>query len=260
MSTLIQYDIYSSNIGVITLNRPDVANALSRQLLHDLSAKVTEINEDKSIRCLLITGEGIKAFSAGIDLKEREQMSEEEVIDTLKLIGNTITLIENMTIPTIAVVNGIALGGGLELALGCDMRIASEDIYVGLPETSLGIIPGAGGTQRLTRLIGIGQAKRMIFSAKKIMSHEAYAIGLVEEIVERHNLLSTALHRAEIIANNAPIAVKQAKQAIDKGLHLSLEESLVVEHECYKQTLSTEDRLEGLRAFKEKRDPSYQGK
>lgn|SRR5699024_8758685 len=260
MSDIISYDIYRENIGVITLNRPEAANALDRPLLLSLKKQLDELHEHPGLRCLLLTGEGIKAFSAGADLKEREKMSDKEVKEFIQLISDVVSTIENMRVPTIAVMNGVAYGGGLELALGCDLRIAAEDIKVGLPETSLGIIPGAGGTQRLTRLIGIGQTKKLIFEAKPISSTEAYELGMIEEITERHHLLTYALNLAETIANNAPIAIQQAKLAINEGMHISINEGLKIEQECYQQTIPTEDRLEGLRAFKEKRTPIYKGK
>lgn len=252
--------MYRENVGVITLNRPEAANALSTKLLKSLQIKLKEINEDETIRCVLLTGEGIKAFCAGADLKEREKMSETEVIETVQLINEVVTQIEEMIVPTIAVLNGSAYGGGLELALACDLRIAEENIYVAMPETTLGIIPGAGGTQRLTQLIGLGQAKRLIFKGKAILSSEAYALGMVEEVVERHHLITTALNWAETISNNAPIAIQQAKIAINKGTEHPLYEGLKIERACYNKTIATEDRLEGLRAFKEKRQPKYNGR
>lgn len=260
MATVISYQVIDNHIGLITLNRPESANAMSRKLLVELNEQITKLNQDPAIRCVILTGGGIKAFCAGADLKERNDMSETEVIETVQLIGETVSNIEAISVPTIAVINGVALGGGLELALACDNRIAADDISVGLPETSLGIIPGAGGTQRLARLIGIAQAKRLIFTAKPITSSEAYTLGLVEEIVERHRLLKTALDYAHTIASNAPIAVKQAKKAINNGMNASLTDGLKVEHAAYKQTIDTEDRIEGLKAFAERREANYVGK
>lgn len=260
MQDVILYEVYRENIGVITINRPKAANALNQPLLMSLKKQLEEINKQTDLRCLLLTGEGIKAFSAGADLKERENMSEKEVKEYVQLISDVVTAVENTRIPTIAVMNGIAYGGGLELALGCDLRIASEDIEVALPETSLGIIPGGGGTQRLTRLIGIGQTKKLIFGAKPISSYEAHTLGMIEEITERHYLLTDALNWAETIANNAPIAIQQAKLAINQSINTTINEGLKVEQECYHKIISTEDRLEGLRAFKEKRKPKYMGK
>src|SRR5699024_4891005 len=147
-----------------------------------------ELNKDSSLRCLLLTGEGIKAFSAGADLKEREKMSNKEVTEFVRQISDVVSTIENMKVPTIAVMNGIAYGGGLELALGCDLRIDEVDIRVRLAENSLGIMPGAGGTQCLARLIGKGHTKKLIFSANPIYRPEAQALGMIEEITERHHL------------------------------------------------------------------------
>src|SRR5690625_2782754 len=260
MPIMITYEILKKQIGVITLNRPDAANALSRQLLHELNRYIHKANQDENIRCILLTGSGEKAFCAGADLKERKQMSDKEVVETVQLIGNTVSALEKMDIPTIAVMNGVAFGGGLELALGYDIRIMQDNTQIGLTETSLGIIPGAGGTQRLARLIGVGQAKRLIFTASSITSKEAYSLGIIEEMAAQENLFETALKRAETIATNAPIAVQQAKRAINKGIEVSLQDGLIIEHQCYAQTIETEDRLEGLRAFSEKRKPTYVGK
>src|SRR5690625_2551465 len=173
-------------------------------------------------------------------------MNDEEVIEAVRQIGQTINHIENMTMPVIAMINGAAYGGGLELALACDIRIVANNVKMGLTETSLAIIPGAGGTQRLPRLIGTGQAKRLIYTAMPIDADEAYKIGLVESIVKPENLLQEAKHLADKIASNGPIAIKQAKEAINKGIETDLYTGLAIEHLCYKQTIPTEDRLEGL--------------
>ncbi len=259
MSTLITFKIENEHIGIITLNRLEAANALSLQLLDELNEVFTEIENNNSIRCVIITGAGNKSFCAGADLKERRGMTEEEVIKTVTYIGETISNIEKLKVPVIAAINGVAFGGGLELALACDIRIVANHVKMGLTETSLAIIPGAGGTQRLPRLIGTGQAKRLIYTAMRIEADEAYKIGLVESIVQPENLLQEAKQLAVKIASNGPIAVKQVKEAINKGIETDLNSGLNIEHQCYKQTIPTEDRLEGLQAFKEKRKPNYKG-
>lgn len=259
MSTLITFKIENEHIGIITLNRLEAANALSLQLLDELNEVFTEIENNNSIRCVIITGAGNKAFCAGADLKERRGMTEDEVIKTVTYIGETISNIEKLKVPVIAAINGVAFGGGLELALACDIRIVANHVKMGLTETSLAIIPGAGGTQRLPRLIGTGQAKRLIYTAMRIEADEAYKIGLVESIVKPENLLQEAKQLAVKIASNGPIAVKQVKEAINKGIETDLNSGLNIEHQCYKQTIPTEDRLEGLQAFKEKRKPNYKG-
>ncbi len=259
MSTLITFKIENEHIGIITLNRLEAANALSLQLLDELNEIFGEIENNNSIRCVIITGAGNKSFCAGADLKERRGMTEEEVIKTVTYIGETISNIEKLKVPVIAAINGVAFGGGLELALACDIRIVANHVKMGLTETSLAIIPGAGGTQRLPRLIGTGQAKRLIYTAMRIEADEAYKIGLVESIVQPENLLQEAKQLAVKIASNGPIAVKQVKEAINKGIETDLNSGLNIEHQCYKQTIPTEDRLEGLQAFKEKRKPNYKG-
>lgn len=259
MKPLIVYEIVNDHVALITLNRPDAANALSTPLLDELNETIGKVMKNGSIYCVIITGVGEKAFCAGADLKERRGMSELKVISTVQYIGETMSKIEQMPIPVIAAINGAAYGGGLELALACDLRIIRKQAMLGLTETSLAIIPGAGGTQRLPRLIGIGQAKRLIYTAKPIVAEKAFQIGLVEEIVEAEQLLDEAIKLAETIANNGPIAIRQAKLAINKGFETDLTTGLVVEHLSYKETIHTKDRLEGLEAFKEKRKPIYKG-
>lgn len=259
MSTLISFHVEDEHIGIVTLNRKEAANALSLKLLDKLNKIAREIEKNDSIRCVIITGAGNKAFCAGADLKERRGMTEDEVIKTVTYIGETILNIEKIQVPVIAAINGVAFGGGLELALACDIRLAANHVKMGLTETSLAIIPGAGGTQRLPRLIGTGQAKRLIYTAVPIDAEEAYKIGLVELLVTHDNLLQEAKLLAKKIVSNGPIAVKQAKEAINKGIETDLYTGLTIEHQCYKQTIPTEDRLEGLQAFKEKRKPEYKG-
>ncbi|AXI09211.1 enoyl-CoA hydratase [Oceanobacillus zhaokaii] len=260
MEQLIKLNRDREHIAIITLNRPEAANALSNTLLYQLNQALQEVDEDTSIYSTIITGAGEKAFCAGADLKERKNMTNESVIDAVAYIGKTVNAIEHLRMPVIAAINGAAFGGGLELALACDIRIASEDIKLGLTEASLAIIPGAGGTQRLPRLIGLGHAKRLIYSAKPITVAEALDIGLVEQVVKKENLLYEAIKLAEIITANGPIAIEQAKLAIHKGMQTDLSSGLTIEHEAYKKTIPTADRLEGLHAFSEKRIPNYQGK
>lgn len=249
-----------NNIAVITLNRPHVANALSSELLQRLNEIIHEINQNPLIYCTILTGATDHVFCSGADLKERNNMTEEQVIASVQQIGRTVTNLEQMRMPVIAALNGIAYGGGLELTLGCDLRIAAKHIKVGLTETSLAIIPGAGGTQRLARLVGVGQAKRLIFTARSISATEALHIGLVEQVVSANKLLPEAINIAESIVSNGPIALVQAKIAINQGIQTDLTTGLAIEHECYQQTIHTADRLEGLQAFADKRKPIYRGK
>lgn len=260
MTDYIKLDIKYKHIAVLSLNRSETANALSRKMLDQLNEVIDAINQNSSILCTIITGSGKKAFCAGADLKERKGMSEEQVIETVHYIGKTITAVENMNMPVIAALNGAAFGGGLELALACDIRIASADAKLGLPETSLAIIPGAGGTQRLPRLVGLGHAKRLIYSAKPISAKDAYAIGLVEETVSGSDVMVEALNLAKEIASNGPLALKQAKNAINSGIQSDISTGLTIEHLSYCRLIPSTDRIEGLQAFKEKRRPVYKGK
>jgi len=259
LSSLVTYELIEEKIALITLNRPTAANALSLQLLDELNNILNQLKENETITSTIITGAGEKVFCAGADLKEREKMTETKAISTVQYIGETINNVAKLPMPTIAAINGAAFGGGLELALACDLRVAREDVSLGLTETALAIIPGAGGTQRLARLIGVGMAKRLIYTAERITGKEAFNLGIVEYLVGK-DAYTKALAIAKQISNNGPIALRQAKLAIDNGLQTDLTTGLTIEHLAYKETLTTEDRLEGLRAFKEKRRPNYKGK
>ncbi|MEH7493180.1 enoyl-CoA hydratase [Neobacillus niacini] len=259
MSKTILVNKLDHGIVMITLNRPEAANALSIEMLEGLSDALLTCKYDRSVRCIVITGAGEKAFCAGADLKERAGMDPIQVRKTVSLIRDNINSLESLPHPVIAAVNGVAFGGGTELALACDIRIASENAKLGLTETSLGIIPGAGGTQRLPRLVGKGRAKELIFTARRIDAKEALVIGLVEYTVPFVNLIDKALEIAGQIVRNGPIALAQAKFAIDKGYDVDLNTGLAIEQNAYEITIPTKDRLEGLKAFKEKRTPNYIG-
>ncbi len=248
------------SLCVVTLNRPRVMNSISFQMLRELNEALDEIRFDPSVRCVIITGAGDRAFCAGADLKERAGMSEDQVRRYIHTIRATFTEVENLPMPVIAAVNGVALGGGTELALASDLRVASETATLGLTETSLAIIPGAGGTQRLPRIVGKAKAKELIFTAKRITAAEALEIGLVNRVCPTDRLLDTARELAEAIGRNGPLAVRAAKRAIDRGMEMDLTDGLVFESTCYETLIPTEDRLEGLRAFREKRKPEYRGR
>ncbi len=250
----------SNEIVLITLSRPEAANALSVRLLEELYQVLINCRSDQSVRCLIITGVGTKYFCAGADLKERLGMDIEQVRSTLSLIRKTINAIASFPCPIVAAINGVALGGGTELAIACDIRIASNKAVFGLTETAVGIIPGAGGTQRLPRLVGIGRAKDLIYTARKVSADEALEIGLIEHIASPEALLGQAVRIAEQIAKNAPIAVRQAKRAIENGFDSDIAEGLIIEEQAYEITIASSDRLEGLQAFKEKRNPLFTGK
>ncbi len=248
-----------TGIHVIRLNRPQHANALSMALLKELREAFQAIKNQEEVRCVLLTGSGERVFCAGADLKERKGLPESEVKQAVALISDTINLLEEVPQPTIACLNGSAFGGGLELALACDIRLTAAEAKMGLTETTLGIIPGAGGTQRLPRIVGIAKAKEMIYTGKRITASEALEIGLVNAVVRQEELMQTGMEWAGQIAANGPIAVRAAKKAINSSLDTDIASGLEVENQCYQMTIPTEDRLEGLRAFAEKRKPVYKG-
>lgn len=260
MGKLVEYSLVQDHVAIIRLQRPEAANALSNALLDDLNRIIQQADANPKIRCTIITGAGEKAFCAGADLKERRGMNDSEVVAAVRYIGKTVSAIERMRMPVIAALNGVAFGGGLELALACDIRVAIADTKVGLTETSLAIIPGAGGTQRLARLIGPGQAKKLIFTAKPITAEAAHHIGLIEDLTNSEGLMERAIQLATTIAHNGPIALEQAKLSINQGLQTDLATGLELEHTYYQKTIPTADRMEGLEAFKEKRRPIYYGK
>jgi len=246
-------------VAVLTLNRPDTMNAFNFPLLLELKAAVEDLRFRPEIRVVIITGAGSKAFCAGADLKERATMAPLEVKRFIYTIRNLFTAIEALNKPVIAAINGIALGGGTELALACDMRLAADTASMGLTETRLAIIPGAGGTQRLPRLIGRGKAKELIFTGKRVPASEALALGLVNRVCSPEDLLDACRALADEICETGPIAIEQAKYAINHGLETDLHTGLAIESNAYWVTIPTKDRLEGLAAFREKRKPVYRG-
>ena len=246
-------------VVVLTLNRPEAMNSFNSAMLRGLRDKLEAVQYDPEVRVVIITGAG-KGFCAGADLKERATLSEPQVREFIYTIRNLFSFIESLRVPVIAAVNGVALGGGTELALACDLRIASSTASLGLTETRLAIIPGAGGTQRLPRLVGRGKAKELIFTGRRVDATEALQIGLVNQVSKPEALLDDALGMAGMICETGPIAIQQAKYAIDHGLETDLHTGLAIESNAYWITIPTEDRLEGLTAFREKRKPVYKGK
>jgi len=246
----------ASGIVTVSLNRPKV-NALNRELLQELSHVCDVVRADVSARVLIVCS-ALDHFCAGADLKERQGMSDADVRRFVKHeIGGTIHKLGDMPIPTIAAIHGSALGGGCELALACDFRIAADDIKMGLRETALAIIPGAGGTQRLPRLIGYAQGLLWILTARVFDAAECQRQGVVNHVVSRAELRATAQSLAEEIAANGPIAVRLAKKAVRLGLATSLPNGLDIENECYNEVIPTNDRREALKAFAEKRKPIW---
>ncbi|WP_186380512.1 enoyl-CoA hydratase-related protein [Brevibacillus brevis] len=248
------------HIGLITLNRPDELNALNYDTLERLGDLIEQVRLDtKEIRVVIVKAEG-RAFSAGADLKERRTLTEQQVRRNVRKIRDVFTALERLPQPTIAMINGFAFGGGFELALACDFRYAVADAKMGLTEVSLGIIPGAGGTQRLSRLIGPSKAKELILTARRIQAQEAYQIGFVNAVAkDTEELRELAMGLANEILANAPLAVYQAKSAIDRGSSVDLQTGLDIETMCYEVIIPTTDRLEALEAFREKRKPVFKG-
>jgi enoyl-CoA hydratase/carnithine racemase len=245
----------------VTLNRPDVRNALSR----DVNIRLQEIASDleqrlEDIRAVVLTGSGEKAFCAGADLKERKGVTAAETSPYLNAIANAIEGIGQIKQPTICLMNGSAYGGGLELAMACDFRILVDGAEVGLTEVRLGIMPGAGGTQRMPRLVGEARAKELIMLGRRIPAARALEIGLVHQVVARDKLRASVDALLGELAGCAPLSVMSAKSSIERGYGRPLEEGLTIERECYEVTLFSEDRDEGLAAFAEGRPPRYQGR
>jgi enoyl-CoA hydratase/carnithine racemase len=246
-------------VAVLTLNRPQVRNAMSMRMREQLEKVWDRLNTDDAVRVVIITGAGDKAFCAGVDLKERGQMSEKAVRE-LRERGPVIQIkILNLYKPVIAAVNGYALAGGMEIALACDIRIAAEHAVFGLPETTLGIIPGGGGTQLLPRLIGDARAREMIFTGERIDAETADRIGLVNRVVPLEKLMDTAMALAEKMKQISPIALKNAKKAINRSREVGLDEGFIFEAQAYLTCIPTKDRVEALKAFAEKRKPVFTG-
>jgi len=243
----------------LTLNRPEAMNAFNFDLLRALNDQIQSLLFRRDVRVVIITGAGEKSFSAGADLKERATLKDIQVREFIYTIRNLFTAIENLNKPVISAINGIALGGGTELALASDIRIASMNASMGQTETRLAIIPGAGGTQRLPRIVGAGKAKELIFTGRRVDAREAMDIGLVNAICEPDRLMQECEKLAAMICETGPIAIEQAKFAINRGLETDIHTGLAIESNAYWLTIPTKDRLEGLTAFREKRKPVFKG-
>ena len=249
------------NIAVATINRPKALNALNSDVLTDLNELVDVVTADAEIRALVITGSGEKAFVAGADIGEMSTLTPAEGEAFGKHGNDVFRRIETLPIPTIAAINGFALGGGCELSMSCDIRICSEAAVFGQPEVGLGITPGFGGTQRLARLVGPGMAKQLIYTAKNIKADEAYRIGLVNAVYPAEELMAAAEKLANTIASNAPIAVRACKKAINDGLQVDMDQAIVIEEKLFGSCFKTADQIEGMGAFLEKRKHEpYQNK
>jgi len=247
-------------VGILTIDRDSRLNALSRATLYALGRLGKELVEDSAVRAIIVTGAGTRAFCAGADLKERQGFTLDDVRHQVGLYRSELGILDKSPKPVVALLNGVALGGGLELALVCDLRVAASHAVLGLPETSLGIIPGAGGTQRLARVVGEGRAVEMITLGRRLSAAEALSWGLVNHIVpEGENLLDATLAWLQPIANGAPIAQAAALKAIRASFEVPLERGLELESVYYDETLRSRDRDEALVAFAEKRKPVFRG-
>ncbi len=243
-------------VGIVTLNRPKERNALNFQLVDELAGALEELDRDEEIRCIVITGAGEKAFAAGADIKEMADHSPTEISSGFQ----SWLRIKRIHKPMIAAVSGYAVGGGCELAMHCDMIVASEDARFGQPEILLGVIPAAGGTQRLARTLGKYRAMELVLTGAQVSAQEMAEHGLVNRVVPKSEQLNEAIKLAKEVAALAPIAVRLAKESVLAAFETSLEEGLEIERKNFSFLLSTEDRLEGMQAFIEKRKPNFQGR
>jgi len=257
-----KYIIYekSEAIATITLNRPEALNAFSKEVVDEVLQALEDIRNDENVRVVILTGAGEKAFSAGADIKAMKGMNALKARE-LSLMGEKIcNALENLERPVIAAINGYALGGGLEVAMACDIRIASENARMGQTEINIGLIPGWGGTQRLTRLIGRTKAKELVFTGKMIDAKTAEQLGIVNMVVPADKFKETVRQFATELASKAPVAIKVAKALINKGADISLDAAIALEREGFGVVASTEDLQEGVSAFTEKRKPTFKGK
>lgn len=257
--TVIDYQV-NDNLAVVTLSRPQNLNALNRQMFIELGAVFGEIEKEDRVRAVILTGSGSKAFAAGADVGELQHLSAAGARDFARTANRVQEQIASLHKPTVAAINGYALGGGCELAMCCDLRVASENARLGQPEINLGIIPGGGGTQRLVRLVGVSRAKELIFTGKIIPALIALEWGLVNQVVSPEKLMETALKLAGEMAAKSSLALTFAKSAIDRGSSIDLNSALHYEIECFTGCFATEDHSEGLKAFLEKRQPRYKNR
>lgn len=250
---------YKDSVVLITINRPDKRNALNIKIREEGSRLLEELSEDESARVVVFTGAGDKAFIAGADIAEFADASAITQRDVMR--GRSLfTAVDTFPKPIIAMINGFCLGGGCELALGCDMRFASETALIGQPEINLGLIPGGGGTQRMTRLVGEGKSMEMILTGDAVDAETAFKIGLVDRVFPAAELVAKTMEIANKIAEKSPIAVRLAKEAIKSASRSNLDEGLRREIDLFALCFSTEDKTEGVRAFLEKRKPEFKGR
>ncbi len=246
-------------LATVTVNRPKALNALNRDTLQDLQQAFDALEKDAEVKVIILIGAGEKAFVAGADIAKMQEMNDLEARSFILLGQQVMTTIENSSKPVIAAVNGFALGGGCELAMACDIRLAAENAKFGLPEVNLGVIPGFAGTQRLARLVGKGRAKELVFTGDMIDAQEALRLGLVNKVVAPEQLLETTLKMARKIAGKGPVAVRLSKDAINRGLEMDLDRASAYEAELFARCFASADRKEGIQAFLEKRSADFKG-
>ena len=256
----ITYEREPNNIGILSINRPNVLNALNWDTLGELREFLEDVLPKEELKALIITGAGDKAFVAGADIAQMNEMKERDFQDYVDYAHRVYELIENEPCPSIAAINGYALGGGCELALACDIRIASEKARLGFPEVKLGIFPGWGGTQRVTRVLGLGKTKELVFTGEMVNAEEALRIGLVERVVPHGEIMNESKKLAGEIAKRGPIAVRLSKTAINAGSEMDLQKALLLEKTLVSLCFDSQDRIEGMKAFLEKREPSFTGR
>ena len=247
-------------VALVTVNRPEKYNALNRQVIAELEQCVAEVERDPAVRAVIVTGAGEKAFVAGADINELAALEPIVARDHAARGQRLFTRIENLSKPVIAAINGFALGGGLELAMACGLRVASENARLGQPEVKLGILPGYGGTQRLPRLVGKGAALGMLLTGEPITAQEAYRIGLVQQVTAPGELLGAARQWAAKMLVKAPLALSLCLEAVNRGLEMPLDEAMAFEAAQFGLSCATEDMREGTRAFLEKRKAAFQGR
>ncbi len=247
-------------VATITFNRPKALNAMNSETMGELLEAVNLCKKDDSIKAIILTGSGDKAFVAGADISEMKDLRPKEALAFMELGHETLRALETLPKPSIAAINGFALGGGTEISMACDMRFASETARFGQPEILIGLIPGWGGTQRLSRLVGLGRAKELVMGGGQMDAKRAYEIGLVNQIFPADQLLDATKKFAKRLAGMPGFAIKMAKHAMNFGYDLSLDNANRLEMECCAQCFSTDDQKEGMGAFLEKRKPNFQGK
>lgn len=250
-----------NHLAIVTINRPKALNALNSETLKDLNTVIDDLENDSNIYAVIVTGSGEKSFVAGADIAEMKDLNEEQGKEFGTLGNKVFRRLENLNKPVIAAISGFALGGGCELAMSCDIRIASEKARFAQPEAGLGITPGFGGTQRLARIVGLGKAKEMIYTCAMVKADEALRIGLVNKVVPLENLMEEAKKMAATIIANAPVAVRLCKDAINRGMQVDIDQAIAIEAEDFGKCFATEDQKEGMTAFLEKRaEKNFQNK